>query len=498
MNLMLAVIMAGHPVLLTAAQQAQPRPLTDVELANRRLRLSATLGAFQSSVTDECSLTPEQELQLSESLESLVTLHTNRDVRVSPPNVVPRLSDLGPIEYTNPTGAGAIAGFAANTLVKRILTPEQLETWTRADRERTERLIQSDLDFLVATVNESLGLSAQQAAEFRGQCLNLVTTSAGRLVCFGPDQGGVRYLNEILVTHRLRATVLSPAQDAKLTSSLAPADFDELRPSIVFRSTLAPWPHFMAAQHDRFHAELSREADDMVQRRATAWKLNAAQRTQLQLAAKDGVHQLLSEWRKTAEEQFDIELGKWPTAKQAQIKDQLHVAAPADVLPRLDMVELRFAPSMSFETRGINPLQLSTTPIWRETVATMNPAMKEVTSLERRLTQDDIAGFVLGSLDRELWLRADQREPLRMLIREALRENLADLKSANRELAFLAVPLRSMPREKLTELLSPEQLAAFDQLNAQFTYPHEPAPTELQVKLTNGSLLKVFLYAADK
>jgi hypothetical protein len=81
-----------------------------------------------------------------------------------------------------------------------------------------------------------------------------------------------------------------------------------------------------------------------------------------------------------------------------------------------------------------------------------------------------MVGYLVGTIDQEVWLRADQREPMSKLIDAAVSnfDRYTVYNSRYTEIQMLADVLFVVKKPALTKLLSDKQLAAWDNLKKQF------------------------------
>ena len=115
-------------------------------------------------------------------------------------------------------------------------------------------------------------------------------------------------------------------------------------------------------------------------------------------------------------------------------------------------------PEDEFQTPIVGSFCLLDEPIWLNAIEEIDDG-----GANRDQLRDALAAQMMMTLDAELWLRVEQREPLRKLIRRSIqRFHSHDPVAQSR--AVLADVLSKTPREQVAQILTVKQLAVWDYL----------------------------------
>ncbi|MEZ6060552.1 MAG: hypothetical protein R3C19_09340 [Planctomycetaceae bacterium] len=110
--------------------------------------------------------------------------------------------------------------------------------------------------------------------------------------------------------------------------------------------------------------------------------------------------------------------------------------------------------------------QLDQNNLWQHTVQKFDTA--GVQQERSRFQRDAVARYLTAMLDKELWLTADQREPLEALVRESLPESFRPRQTYLKEVELLVIPLFGIADDDVSQVLTKSQQAAWQEIRNQF------------------------------
>lgn len=442
--------------LLQSPEDAAAAPGPPPALSIRQQRLQTHFAVFQLWMQQTLQLTPEQTARLQRLGAEEVTVAQEAWSSTPQTHRQQKLSDFAPIEFTGVSGA---AECVSRTLLQfqiiGLLTDTQAQQLEAAEAERREWLEAGDRRYLVSVIDEQLQLTPDQQVLLEDEIrLNRVDSP---LFSFDTADHPLTCISRLAVAARIHEIELTDVQRSKCVQLRLPQQSGQATLSCEVPASVDQLPSVLS---ELVRHEKSRCDQDVARRVAAfqrAWQLKPDQSARLMLAGKGATLKCLAAWKHSTEQQL----------QNAQQNFRGRAA-----------------------TLGLSAIPSSTLfehPIWTTALEALRPAASADSGGRRGLRHPAISHWVLVTLDRELWLRPEQREPLRQLLQPALPEDVGQLTGPGRELAFLALPLFRVPPGPLADVLTAEQLQVWQLLQQQFVRDGQ----SLRIQRQNGEWFSI-------
>lgn len=351
------------------------------------------------------------------------------------------------LKFTEP---GALAArIDAAVSIKGVndlpLSEEQKAKLLDALKKRQQSISEANLGQAVNLIDSEFFLSDDQRAAISEQIRQQLDVmrpsfSLSPQTYYFPQQSLIP-----IVGHQKITPLWSPAQNARADSirTLSGNGGNSER-YIMFQ---------MSTGDDSWEDELTEHMESQTQRMTTALEvqidyyrriesLSEQDTFYLQVAGKGAVDAVLTGWKKTTKQQ-------------------------------LDRNREAFAGQMGNFAFSIEAPSLNTTrenEIWKTTVQDLTPNHEKVLGTRTESIQDATARYIVGMLDRELWLTDEQRQQLLKAVRKGVPKETQGLMNQEyfRALSYLCLPMFKLSNHDLKDL-TPAQKAAYDLLKKPFS-----------------------------
>lgn len=451
----------------------------------RQRRLTLYLSAWQGWLHDCCSLTPDQQAQVKKLcdqaiLESQQSWHERRHE-----GNMTGLPDYAPLELTRSPGPSEPTNRTSfQARLRKLLSPDQQKRYATATTARFLRLLDADRARVIAEIDEQLHLSDDQRIRLENELRALIRNSNTSLFGFETNGSPLEYLSPKVVAWRISELDLTAAQRLTMESY-----FPELqrREANVVRLVLnlKNWEEELTSVASAYIESLNKEMLVRVDEYATLWKLDTRQHQHLQLAAAGAVTRTVSEWRSATMENMHANAD---SLRQLAEDREIAVAKAHAVNQLRQMQGLAIpAPGVSLavpvNAESLDLTRVQNHPIWKRAVAKLRSEI-DIPGVQRTAWGwDSCVDFALTALNRELWLRDNQLDAMRVLIVAAMPKNIDKVTQPGRELLYVAIVLKQVSPESLSTVLDTAQLLAWQELANQFDYRED----SVQISLRDGS-----------
>lgn len=451
-------------------------PDPDQSAEQRHQRLLAHFPTYQEWLRQTADLSEQQLTELQDFCDLEIRLSQISWLNDPNSKPQPRLTDFGPIEFTNIAGAAeCIHRFRFRQVVRQLLTPDQLNATEAAEAERNTWLNTADTAYLTAAVDEHIQLSPEQWDALQENMTYLLQSSGSRLTSFEKGLCPVRIQGPISIfpivsalelTYRQQrqlqalSDLLVPVQPLRFHCSTAEGGVEEALQT-VFRN-------FRDQSQKMIEVAVLQLSDD--------WSLSERQADYLRLAGTGATIKYIESWKKLHADALKVQMAQHKrmqpvvAAQRQRMEQQLRIHLQAGGQNRIPEVfavpDVRLPCTMP----ALRKDEVFAQPVWIRALEKISPADEAPEDQNRDRRHQAIVDFVTATVDREVWLRQAQREPVRRLVEQCLPPSVDQLREPGRELVWLALPLAKLQPDQLAELLDDKQLAAWNLLKAQFQF----------------------------
>lgn len=443
-------------------------------------RLHRHIEVFRRWIAENCSLDEEQQQRLQTicRAEAQVLLAAGR--KQSAERTPDKLPESAPLHFTlGDTANECITRSLLQFQIVGQLSDEQSNLLEARIDERLQWLRAGDRGCLIGAVDQFLDLSPDQWLLLDAHLKQNPTSSP--IFSPAPGDSPLYYLHASVVAERVSAIELTekqkmacidlhlpglmfdnPRRNAALirgnpADPQAPLDGKMLTITVQPASE-AEWTRAL----DQSIRELRPDLDAAVEQRVAvyhrAWELDPSQLARLRLAGKGATLKCLA----------DLKLSTREMIRELITKQKVDDAARP--------LNLRIT------RRGLSPAEIFAHPIWLRSLEELRPPRTQTSEFAAQRRRDAILSWIMVSLDRELWLRSDQRQPLRRHLETALPEGLFTMAEPGRELLFLALAVDAIADSPEVSILNEQQQEVLERLRKQFQYE----PNSVKIRRSNG------------
>ena len=436
-------------------------------------RLQAYSRTSQDWVASICGLSDEQTEKLAKTCRQNVEL-SQRDWLQKPRSARGSLyfSDTFPIKFTLPSGAADevdwVRFLKPIDSLRSLLTSEQTETLSVALAERRQFQLDCMIDQIINIMDGELFLTLEQREHFRTTLPSRVEDLRGESLSLFPQT--YFYKQSSIATLMQKGAHLNVLTDI------------QERRAQDFSATGGNSTQFVNRQHIRFssnesaeqwHDRLKQDASNQRDRVHLACAVRAdyhravdnlseSQTKHLLVAARGVTEDIVRAWRKQ-------------TQKTLKTYDE-HLA-----------VRGRFGGTFSFSVRSVDLALIDRNPIWQHTLAKFSNGADRIRGDSRRRAD---TATIVGFLDRELWLRQDQRSQLTKLVYDCVPEHgvtPSQTVSSYADVALTLLPLSRISQQDVATLTPPQQ-DVWKKLKAHFHFTERTAQV---LNLPNGRSMSI-------
>jgi len=470
-SLIVAWLMTGPHGPATGQVVVGERP--QAEAATRESRLRTHVAVFQDWTARTCDLSEQQRADVRARLDEQLRNAGHHAETPALEKGGPALSALAPIMFTlEANDENVLCNSRVTGRISELLTEKQRPAWFDALNERREAIRAANLDFVVHLVDEDFVLTDEQLESMKEALRSAGTRTPQKireldigLFSFPTDNAVLPQVPLYPWFWPAGRASLSPEQQHILDIRQADYRFA----SVGSQKVELPWPaspnreerltERMVAFLETQRAEFTGFTENRVAALSADWPLADNQKRYLAVAGKGATQRCFDSWKKEVRE---------------LLADLLKEFANAGTFFRDDEKISWPAPSVFSMEHDL---------VWQH-------AVRKVTSTvaaqrRRPFHREAIVGYVTAMLDKELWLTADQREPLSDLVDAAFPRAIEIGQPRVKELELLIVPLFGIPDDQLASVLRESQLAAWKILQAQF----ERDGSQVILPLTDGQSL---------
>lgn len=392
----------------------------------------------------------QRELELSDSDQEALKAVLEEKCRLAKEAKAPQNRNNMPghmaLKFTE-TGALASridALLSRKSLADLPLTDEQKQRLKAAAERRNEHLAKANTGQAVNLIDGQFFLTQQQRQELAGCISNRLDVSRP---CFSFTPQTYYFQQQALapvVSAVEVAALWSPAQKARADALSSTPNNGNNGQYLMFQ---------MQGGTDDWDEQLQKHMTEQTEKMQTAMQvqvdyfkrlssLNDQDSFYLQVAAKGAVDAVMTAWKRTTLQQLDRN-------REAFANRMGNIA-------------------FSIQTPRVESTQQN--QIWTATLAELSPKNVELSKDRVESIKDATAAYMVGLLDRELWLSDEQRTALLKSIRKEVPAEGDGLMNQEyfRALSYLCVPMFKLSKEDL-KVLSPEQKKAWTLLKKPFS-----------------------------
>ncbi|MEZ6060551.1 MAG: hypothetical protein R3C19_09335 [Planctomycetaceae bacterium] len=405
---------------------------TEAEVAARRERLKTYADAFQDWAARTLELTESEQSGLHTALQDqLQQLGKNWK-----PNSGQPVSDYTPIIFTTQDGAAEFLNSrGVPTFLTGVLTSEKRRN---VFRDRRLAIDVMDLKYAITLFDHELFLTPDQRDDLSAAIEDGIAAFDGQFAFNAtPYYLPMASLNDIVT--RLPKTLLSEVQRQRLADVVQTNGNEQylmISTSAGFEAWNKQLDDAVAGQQDRFARAIAVRVSWLEQ----ILKLTPDQARHLEIAGKGAASQCIAEWKK----QTRVQLKEWEKQFVQQFAGQ----------------------DFSFAMNLPDVDKLDENKLWLHAVEKLDSS--GVRSERTEFRRDALVGHVTGMLDRELWLSADQRADLKVLVDKSLPATVKVTQPYFGDMELLVVPLFRISDDDLAAVLTEPQKAAWKNLQTQF------------------------------
>ena len=477
----LAPAPAPEPARAMVAPVNPPNPANDAIKEERKQRVSAHMTAMLAWMDSVCELKDDQRRKIEQHFAEVV--EKSQDSWAKTPNRGEQNGnrDFIPFEFVSVSRKLTHSSKLRRALEK-ILTEQQGQKLSKALDDRDEVLKSHMAGLAVLILDRELFLSANQRKPVADELKSML---GERLYTglFGFYNNTFPFQRATFPRNSKLKAVLGDVRYkrfARLTKQNGQA---EQYVMVTLGSGGGE-----ASLSDAIDAQPERVAEAMavrIQFLREAHGLNDAQCRKLAIAAKGAAAREIDKWIEASDKQMESMLQRFANQNVSWGLSQLQISqvernklwvktrdkvVSGDKKPTTEK-EVTDAPALQTKSQIASVIDALFSKT-QEPKQKKKEEKKVVELTEREQDQRNaMVGYLLGTVDQEVWLRADQREPMSKLIDAAV-SNFDQYSQYNNyyytELQMLADVLFVVKRPVLTKLLSEQQLAAWDDLKNQF------------------------------
>lgn len=435
---------AGRQVVQDAAVFAMPNnppPAESIQEA-RLARMRAHATVMQNWLVETMKLTPADAEGVRRVLNSAVMMSAKEFAKPGQSERNAYLSDFAPVTFTDQYGAALqIINESRITEIQELLNADSAQKLNDALRERREFFRDCFLADVMSTIHDELFLTSDQRRKLARELRRSLEDLDSGLFAFNPQ---TYYINRRSLNNAFtdQAKAMLTAEQRTRLSNITSGDRSAIRRYISFASNNGTHTWFTKLENsvDEQRIWLAEAAAVRVSYYAVECGLESSAKRYLTLAAKGAGKKCVADWFRKSKEQ----LQQWEE--------------------RIPQMRGNF----SFSIQSVQADSLDRHVIWKHALETVGANPSELDARlqdERRVARVD---SILAFVDKEIWLRPDQREPMRQLLHSHVPRSSTTSFEYLRELLFLAVPVTQIDEAQLVTFLDVQQVEAWLELKRQF------------------------------
>ena len=411
-------------------------------LKERNARLEAYSGCVTNWALAQLELSDADKAAFLAAVQQQVTQAIAAKAEQNRDNLPAHMA----LKFTEP---GAIAAridalLSRKKMAELPLSPEDQKTLLQALEARNQHLQQANTGQVVNLIDGQFFMTDDQREALASAIPNRIDVSRP---CFSFHPQTYYFKQQALtpvVSASEVAGLWSPAQKARATSLKSVSNNGNNGQYLMFQSQggTDDWEEqlmdHMKEQTEQMLTAMEVQVDYI--RRLSS--LSDQDAFYLRVAAKGAVDGVLTTWKRTTQQQLD----RNRQAFEGRMGN--------------------FA--FSIQTPQVEATQQN--EIWKTTLTELSPDHQKLAKQRMEQVKDATAAYMVGMLDRELWLTDEQRESLFQSVRKEVPLERHGLMNQEyfRALSYFCVPLFKLSKEDL-KVLSPEQKKAYALLKKPFS-----------------------------
>lgn len=417
-------------------------PMAASVLKERNARVDAYAGCLMQWVAGELQLSESDrealQAAIDEKCEQIRETKTAQNRNNMPGHMALKFTENGAL------ASRIDALFTRKGLEQLPLSKEQKQQLKAAMSRRQEHLANANIGQAINLIDGQFFLTQQQRKELAGCIANRLDVSRP---CFSFMPQTYYFQQQALapvVSAVEVAALWSPAQKARANTLGSTPNDGNNGQYLMFQ---------MNGGTDDWDEQLQKHMTDQTEKMLTAMQvqvdyfkrlstLSDQDTFYLQVAAKGAVDAAMTAWKRSTLQQLDRN-------REAFANRMGNIA-------------------FSIQTPRVESTQQN--KIWTATLAELSPKNAELSKDRVEAIKDATAAYMVGLLDRELWLSDEQRTALLKSIRKEVPAEGDGLMNQEyfRALSYLCVPMFKLSKEDL-KVLSPEQKQAWKVLKKPFS-----------------------------
>jgi len=419
------------------------------------VRLNSHADVFRDWVHDRLDLTVEQNAEFEKLILTELQRVSIQRNETSSHEVASASAGIKQIRFTTqPNVNNFISSAWLTTFVPGLLNDQQQARWLKVTSERQEWIRTANLGYLVEVVDDFVFLSDRQRVTVAESIRQMTDNDRSKQKELEIGLFRFQVQKSILPQAKLYRFLSGPPRD--ILSAGQKLILDSYGPRIRMGggryTARIPTPvsddddtrmrKAFAAFREKHRVNFATSVNERVSALDAAFSLTESQKRHLFVAGKGVTKQCLA---------------RWQAAKFEELRQM------GQRIRRLAKVGVG---SMEMNVQGVSVRALDHEPIWRGAVTEITA--KANTRRNLPIHRRAVVGYVTAMLDKELWLRPEQRDPLSALIDDSF-PPLKNVEQADvKELELLVIPLFCIPDDRLKTVLSVSQRTAWTVLMAQF------------------------------
>ncbi|APZ92315.1 hypothetical protein [Fuerstiella marisgermanici] len=442
------------------AQPALPEPAPD-QLKRREERLTAYSNAMVEWIAPVCELSPEETALLQKFAADRVA-EKQKDWKPDP-NRDP-LHDTFPVKFTLAMGTAEQLDLTRQQRkLNGLLNDEQLDRLSAAADERRAFHLHATVERVLNMLDEELYLTAAQRKEMYQPLRERLDGMEGSSFAFTPQSYYYKqqslafllrrgdHLKCLNAAQRARAKDFSDAAASQNNNGVSNEQY------LYFSSSegMHTWGDKLLEASKIQRERISRACAVRAAYGQAEWGLSDEDARHLEIAGKGVAENLIEDWKKTTRQRLKT------------YEDQAG----------------RFGGNFSFGVSVPDLNLIESDALWKHTVESLLPVAYEPALTRHVAMRRSSAIHLTALLDKELWLRPEQRSKVQELVEESLPSgNFQNpYRKYMEEVATLVMPLFKFSKQDATVFQGAQQ-EAWNAMKGEFDFNGR----YVQVNLANG------------
>lgn len=475
------IVAAREAVFFQTVQVAPPvagfatvqelEPEREIDRSRKRQeRLDSWYRAWIAHWATALELTDQQVSAIDQQARKILETNQGRWERR---RVRMLLGDTAVIQFAGTSGPVYRIGRLLHKWLNEHLSARQMEMMEQCQLKRTRRIARWFAERGVAVADAELELTDDQQKECFDDFYRRAQRHGNGLYWFHGRSSYLRYEPLVSLSGRMEAHPLTSVQVGRLHAlkdAGTPGNQNENLTVIVGDENSEAVDGASRKVVSRFRIEADRHVAFLVASRG----LNEKQRRHLELAARGALLRATKKWK--------VETLQYVNRFRKQNKG---FAFRGGFGGHNGRVRITLAVP--------EPDRFLRDEIWQRAVERLPPPVGVEFSTKESTVRDGATAFVLGTLDRELFLSEKQIEPLQRLIAMTEPERVAGGQVHLLELAMMGRVLKEINEEAADGILTDAQMVCWQQMKSQYRFKdvHATIPTRdgrLVLMLTDGAV----------